>query len=73
MHKALERRKDPQGESGLDRRTFLHTAAASAALGAPAAVGAPSAEAAARRLSESGHTGEREPIFKGSWQIEVIF
>ena len=60
MHKAFERSKDTQGESGLDRRTFLKTAAASAALGAPAAAVAPSAEAAARRPSESGHTGRRE-------------
>src|SRR5687767_6995557 len=60
MSKNTAKRKDTRRESGLDRRTFLKTAAASAALVPPATVVAQPTEAAPERRSTADVTGRRK-------------
>src|SRR6267142_2027126 len=57
--------------SGLDRRTFLKTAATSAVLVAPATVVAQPPEAAPRLPSNSEEKGGREPAMNGGGLSEA--
>jgi CubicO group peptidase (beta-lactamase class C family) len=60
MHQGIEKSKETRGELGLDRRTFLKTAATAAALIAPATAVAQSPETAPGRRSRSEETGRRK-------------